>query len=131
MHDSQGEKTTSAECEKNTKFESEDDYYKENDESEDVNDVLSFIELKYCSVCTLEQPLRTKHCNQCNSCVATHDHHCPWVGNCIGERNKFYFYIFLWIQLFQVLAGLTIGTDLEIADTFEGQDLIQGLGEKD
>jgi palmitoyltransferase len=45
--------------------------------------------------------------------VATHDHHCPWVGNCIGERNKGKYYIYLWVQLTQVILGLCVASELE------------------
>lgn len=65
------------------------------DEDDDDDDVMLFIEYKYCTICHIEQPLRCKHCKTCDHCVATHDHHCPWIGNCVGERNRFHFFWFL------------------------------------
>lgn len=55
-------------------------------------------ELRWCRHCCLYQPLRTKHCRDCGFCVRTHDHHCPWVGSCIGENNRTLFYWFLVLQ---------------------------------
>ena len=72
--------------------------------------ILSFIQLKYCTVCHLETPIRAKHCKKCDRCIGTHDHHCPWVGNCIGERNKVKFYVYLWIQMIQLVLGATLAT---------------------
>ena len=66
----------------------------------DTDDVLLFIEYKYCTVCHVEQPLRSKHCKECDHCVATFDHYCPWIGNCVGERNRANFYWYLVAQLF-------------------------------
>ncbi|OMJ71578.1 hypothetical protein SteCoe_30171 [Stentor coeruleus] len=53
---------------------------------------------RYCMSCCLEQPVRAKHCKICKKCVHRYDHHCSWLGNCIGERNYFYYYVYLISQ---------------------------------
>lgn len=42
------------------------------------------VEPRYCTICQIEQPIRAKHCRECGKCVALHDHHCTWLGTCIG-----------------------------------------------
>lgn len=38
------------------------------------------IERRFCTVCKVEQIMRSKHCKDCKRCVALYDHHCPWTG---------------------------------------------------
>ena len=51
--------------------------------------------VRFCYTCQIIRPLGVSHCKTCNICVEKFDHHCPWVGNCIGKNNYKYFFIFL------------------------------------
>ena len=39
---------------------------------------------KYCEICDYYQPPRAVHCPACNVCIAGFDHHCVWMGTCVG-----------------------------------------------
>ncbi|KAJ4811778.1 S-acyltransferase [Rhynchospora pubera] len=59
-----------------------------------------------CGYCNVYQPPRSKHCHECDKCVLQFDHHCVWLGTCIGLKNHCRFW---WYLLFQTsLAAWTI-----------------------
>lgn len=43
----------------------------------------------YCEICDLniDSRFNSRHCYDCNVCIRNHDHHCPWMGQCVGEGN--------------------------------------------
>ena len=66
--------------------------------------------LKYCNTCLIFRPERAFHCHFCGNCVHRFDHHCKWLGTCIGGRNYKQFFSYLvfivathWITLIDTL----------------------------
>jgi len=40
-----------------------------------------------CGVCKHSRPRSVGHCHYCGVCIDNIDHHCPWSGQCIAEKN--------------------------------------------
>ncbi|KAM0841095.1 hypothetical protein ACQ4PT_059231 [Festuca glaucescens] len=49
----------------------------------------------FCTYCSKPKPPRAHHCRSCKMCVVDMDHHCPFIGNCVGASNHRAFVIFL------------------------------------
>ena len=79
-----------------------------NSKSDRSENTLNELIEKYCTYCFIDIPIRGKHCKICNSCISTFDHHCNWVGNCIGENNKKIVILFLFIHSLESLMVLII-----------------------
>ncbi|XP_013784271.1 probable palmitoyltransferase ZDHHC24 [Limulus polyphemus] len=83
-------------------------------------------EWRYCHLCELNSPPRSYHCPICNECILKRDHHCMFVGCCVGYHNQRYYlltilYIWIgaiygvsyqWDYCFQHLGGLRPGSVL-------------------
>jgi len=62
--------------------------------------------VKLCPTCKIFRGINVSHCKKCDNCVENFDHHCPWLGNCIGKNNYFYFFIFLILCNIFILSNL-------------------------
>jgi hypothetical protein len=61
-----------------------------------------------CAQCNVKRPSTARHCYRCGVCVdrvaslclsssnpSQLDHHCPFMGKCIGKKNLYSFYAFI------------------------------------
>ena len=53
----------------------------------------------HCDICNsyMNAKLQCIHCEYCGICVMNLDHHCIWLGKCIGKYTKVLFYITLML----------------------------------
>mmetsp|Transcript_42270 Transcript_42270/g.117704 ORF Transcript_42270/g.117704 Transcript_42270/m.117704 type:complete len:298 (-) Transcript_42270:59-952(-) len=58
----------------------------------------------WCQKCQRERPERAHHCSSCGTCILRMDHHCPWIGGCVGWRNHKYFLLLNWWSFWTSLA---------------------------
>lgn len=87
---------------------------------------------KICPTCNIIRPFRSTHCSECDNCTLRFDHHCPWIGGCLGKTNYIYFYFFLLflnltnicillLSIYRFLCVLNIY--FEDGDNFENENL--------
>jgi len=50
---------------------------------------------KYCDVCEKPKAAEANHCSTCQTCVYRLDHHCVFLGRCVGHHNHRQFLCFL------------------------------------
>lgn len=60
----------------------------------------------WCRKCDHAKPIRAHHCKTCKTCILRMDHHCPWIGNCVGWRNQGHFIRFLTYAELAMLSAL-------------------------
>ena len=50
-----------------------------------------------------------EHCGFCNVCIKGLDHHCIWIGKCVGKGNIYTFYIMLLaiVIFYSYMLGIT------------------------
>ena len=59
----------------------------------------------YCDKCKIYYNPKDKvqHCNLCKVCIKNLDHHCVWVGKCVGKNNiKSFYEMIIAVALFYI-----------------------------
>jgi len=76
----------------------------------------------WCKKCKSERPERSHHCGDCGTCILRMDHHCPWIGGCIGWRNH---KAFLLLNLWSFLTCLTFLVSLRTPNSLEALNILK------
>lgn len=83
------------------------------------------VQQKFCNTCNVYRPPRSKHCSVCDNCILRFDHHCTWLGNCVGLHNYGYFVVLIYsatIFVTQCIYACFHVVYLETAEEYAGTD---------
>ena len=78
---------------------------------------------RFCEACLVVQPYRSRHCWDCNRCVRKFDHHCFWIGGCVGELNHGKFFLFLLYQTLAEIVALRLAFDAHAQTIIDYPDI--------
>ncbi|BAS91603.1 Os04g0674450, partial [Oryza sativa Japonica Group] len=79
----------------------------------------------FCTYCSKPKPPRAHHCRSCKMCVLDMDHHCPFIGNCVGASNHraFVFFLISVVISCSYAAGMTIYSSYHIWPPLDFENL--------
>ena len=63
-----------------------------------------------CELCFTTKQQKAVHCYDCQICILGWDHHCGFIGKCIGKKNLIFFYLYcVFAVVFFFMCILTAG----------------------
>lgn len=56
-------------------------------------------QLFFCESCLIVQAVPTRHCKLCECCISKFDHHCLFIGKCVGLKNHRNFVLLIVLSM--------------------------------